>query len=162
MNAFTRTIKGALSAIIRFIGTIAGYIVLWIIGHKRLSIAIGAITVLVTFFAKEGLRDHAHEVSNAVENAQSLFLIGRGTDGLSLSLADAAATQKTMLSRLPTPTNTSADPWHYLPPMDDTALALVRQCDNEVTYLQLGLRLCEVVPSPETDKKELLSSIAYF
>jgi hypothetical protein len=159
INAFMRAIKGIISAIIRFIGSIAGYIILIVIDHRTVSkrplIVVGAITVLGTFFAKEVLRDHAHEVSTAVENAQSLFLSGRGLDGLSLSLADAAA-------RLPVPTNTTADPWHFLPPRDETALALFRRCDNELTYLQLGLRLCEVVPKSEADKKELLSSIAYF
>jgi hypothetical protein len=130
--------------------------------HKVSLVFLGAILAFVTFVIKDNLRDHLRETTDAVENARRVFLVGRGIDGVSSSVADVSTFLRSKLSNFPSSKPDQADPWKWIPPRDERAEALLLQINNDVTYAQQGLLLCEEVPGSENDKKQITERIRDF
>jgi hypothetical protein len=130
--------------------------------RKAALTLIGAIIVLATYIIKDILRDNKREARAAVENARRVFLLGRGIDGLSANAADTSRLLRTAISHLPAQEKSSADAWHFLPARDEVAEDLLRRLHNEITYLEQGLLLCDVVSGSEDTRKTLKEDITYF
>jgi len=121
---------------------------------------LGAILALATFLIKDTLRDDQREIVDAIDNTRRVFVLGRGIDGLSFGVADLSTFLR---SNLPTfPSTPATDPFQPFRPRDERVDAIVRRMNNEVTYAQQGLFLCDVVPGSEEVRKELNEKISYF
>jgi hypothetical protein len=121
---------------------------------------VGAILALATFVIKDMLRDDQREIADAIDSTRRIFVVGRGIDGLSFDVADLSTFLR---SNFPTgPSTPATDPFKPFRPRDERAEAIVRRLNNEATYAQQGLFLCDVVPGSEEVRKELNEKIVYF
>jgi hypothetical protein len=138
----------------------------WLRRHKGWVTFACIAVIITTYVVKDVLRDRQKDLKDAVENARRTFLVGRGIDGLYSTVFSMSKSTDTLSNQLAgiTKRPTTEQPDYVISFKAEQDLLmerLIQQGDNDLTYLQQALFLCDVVPKSEEYRKEINENISF-